>query len=74
MTELNEAIVFANKVLNSINAYPDDDLATLARQFLRAREALAKAVEALEHARNQIQHPDQLIDEAIARARKEPAT
>ena len=50
------------------------EIERLTRERDAAREALAKAVEALEHARNQIQHPDQLIDEAIARARKEPAT
>lgn len=29
-------------------------------------------LEALKHARNQMQHPDQLIDEAIAKATGEP--
>lgn len=33
--ELDHAILLANKVLDRINADPDDDLAVLARQFLR---------------------------------------
>lgn len=36
MSELDEAIKFANKMLDRINADPDDDLAILARQFLKA--------------------------------------
>ena len=32
------AIVLANKILDRVNADPDDDLAILARQFLRAIE------------------------------------
>ena len=46
-TQLEEkvaAIVLANKILDRVNADPDDDLAILARQFLRAleqRECLA---------------------------------
>lgn len=38
MTELDEATTLANKVLDRVSADPDDDLAILARQFLRARE------------------------------------
>lgn len=38
LTELEEATVLANLVLDRPNADPDDDLAMLARQFLRARE------------------------------------
>ncbi len=38
MSEFEEAEILANKLLDRINADPDDDLAILARQFLRARE------------------------------------
>lgn len=34
------------------------------------QEAIDELLEALKHARNQIQHPDQLIDEAIAKAER----
>ena len=34
MSEKEVAIIFANKVLDRINADPDDDLAVLARQLL----------------------------------------
>jgi hypothetical protein len=40
MTELEQAVLLANKVLDRVNADPDDDLAILARQFLRARERI----------------------------------
>jgi hypothetical protein len=42
MTELEEAIALANKILDRNYADPDDDLAILSRQFLRAREAVAE--------------------------------
>jgi hypothetical protein len=38
MTELEEAIVLASKILERPSADPDDDLAILARQFIRGRE------------------------------------
>lgn len=38
MTELEEALVLADKVLDRPNADPDDDLAILARHLLRAHE------------------------------------
>ena len=40
MTEKEQAVLIANKVLDRVSADPDDDLAILARNFLRAREAL----------------------------------
>lgn len=40
MTESEEAVIIANKVLDRINADPDDDLAILARELLRLRELL----------------------------------
>lgn len=40
MDEREHAVRLANHVLDRVNADPDDDLAVLARQFLRAREAL----------------------------------
>jgi len=46
MSELDEAVELANKVLDRINADPDDDLAVLARQFLRALEREQKLIDA----------------------------
>jgi hypothetical protein len=42
MTERDDAIALANKVLDTPNRDPDDDLSMMSRQFLRAIEALAK--------------------------------
>jgi hypothetical protein len=42
MTEKDEAILLANKVLDRPSGDPDDDLAVLARQFLRALERLGE--------------------------------
>jgi hypothetical protein len=47
MNEFSHAVTLANRVLDRVNADPDDDLAVLARQFLRAREANANIVERL---------------------------
>lgn len=46
MTERDEAIRLANKVLDRGNADPDDDLGVLARQFLRALDLWRPIVEA----------------------------
>ena len=43
MTELAETIILANRMLDRINADPDDALAMLSRQFLRAREEIAQS-------------------------------
>lgn len=43
----------------------DEDWPTLAHRVAASYDGL---LEALRHARNQIQHPDQMIDEAIAKA------
>jgi hypothetical protein len=55
VNELDEAIILAKKVLARTSADPDDDLAMLARQFLRSRERIqdlqslmARAADALE--------------------------
>lgn len=40
MSEKERAIAITNKVLDRINADPDDDLAVLARQLLQALERL----------------------------------
>ncbi len=40
MSEITEAERLANKILDRSHADPDDNLAILSRQFLRAREAL----------------------------------
>jgi hypothetical protein len=42
MSEKQDAIILANKVLDRIDADPDDDLAVLARQLLRALERLGE--------------------------------
>lgn len=38
MTEFEQAAAIANKMLDRVSADPDDDIAILARQFLRAKE------------------------------------
>jgi hypothetical protein len=55
VTEFEDTVVLANKILDRISADPDDDLAMLARQFLRSREMenrlktlLIRAADALE--------------------------
>ena len=42
MTEVEEAKVIANKVLDRVNADPDDDIAVLARQCLRQSEQIGR--------------------------------
>lgn len=44
MTEKQEAVVLANRVLDRPSADSDDDLAILARQFLRLRELVGRRV------------------------------
>lgn len=46
-TEHEETIQLANRILDRVNADPDDDLAMLARQFLRAEAIVARQVGAL---------------------------
>ena len=41
MTEKEEARILANKILDRIDGDPDDDLAMLSRQLLRADESIA---------------------------------
>ena len=45
MSELDEAVALANKVLDRPSGDPDDDLAVLARQFLRALEREQKLID-----------------------------
>lgn len=47
---------------------PAEIVFDLVNDLDETREALSKALAALKHARDQIRHPDQLIDEAIAAA------
>lgn len=50
MTEKKQAIELANRVLDRVSADPDDDLAVLARQLIRAAErnkALEEALSAI---------------------------
>jgi hypothetical protein len=42
MTELEDTVILANKILDRISADPDDDLAMLSRQFLRGREEITR--------------------------------
>jgi len=42
MTELEEAVLLANRLLDEPGADPDDDLRMLARQFLRQKESAEK--------------------------------
>jgi hypothetical protein len=44
MSEKEEAIVLANKILDRPYGDPDDDLAVLARQLLRALERLGEYI------------------------------
>lgn len=48
MSEYERAAALANAILDRINADPDDDLAVLSRQLLRAQEALKNLTEAAE--------------------------
>lgn len=48
MTEAEEARILANRILDRPSGDPDDDLAVLSRQLLRADAALAIARAALE--------------------------
>lgn len=47
MSELNDTITLAGKVLDRANADPDDDLAMLSRQFFRARAMIDRLREEL---------------------------
>ena len=48
MSERTEAEMLANRVLDRPYADPDDDLAILARQFLRCRETVERQEKALQ--------------------------
>lgn len=45
MSEFHEAVRLANRVLDRPNGDPDDDLAVLARQFLRMVEVVSELQE-----------------------------
>lgn len=53
MTEREETIALANKILERPYADPDDDLAMLSRQFLRQIEATERLREAIVKHRSQ---------------------
>jgi hypothetical protein len=42
MTQKQETRILANKILDRINADPDDDLAMLSRELLRADEVIQR--------------------------------
>ncbi len=84
MNECERAIILSHRVLDRISADPDDDLATLSRQFLRSvereertRSRIAQMVAALEAAKGFGSQGDThegisvsyLIDEALKAAR-----
>jgi hypothetical protein len=46
-TEREDAITLANKILDRVNADPDDDLAVLSRQLLRTSEGFDRLHEAM---------------------------
>ena len=48
MTEREESRILAHRILDRPNGDPDDDLAMLSRQLLRADERIAAFTEALE--------------------------
>jgi hypothetical protein len=71
MTELEETIMLANKTLDRIAADPDDDLAMLSRQFLRAREEIARLKGLLARAANTLEAHNRYGNEKlIAELRK----
>lgn len=45
MAEIHDALKLANKVLETPNRDPDDDLSMMSRQFLRAFEANKRLME-----------------------------
>lgn len=45
MTETEQAVILANKILDRVHADPDDDMAVMARQLLRAMERPLAAVQ-----------------------------
>ncbi len=47
MNEAQETRLLANRILDRVNADPDDDLAMLSRQLLRAEERIERLKEAL---------------------------
>lgn len=59
MSENDEATVIANRVLDRPSADPDDDLAILARQLLRAREEIARLAKIADAATKLREHQDQ---------------
>lgn len=48
MSERNDAIRLAHKILSDSARDPDDDLSVLSRQFLRSREIIERQEEALQ--------------------------
>lgn len=58
MTEREQAILIANKLLDRNFADPDDDENILARQFLRAIERVNALEEQLKGLRPHVEHED----------------
>lgn len=61
MSEFDTALQVANSVLDRPYADPDDDLAILARQLLRAREREARLVAGLQAARDELDRLGRLV-------------
>ena len=55
LSELRDAVALANRMLDRVNADPDDDVAMLSRQFLRAIERERRLVEALKLAATRLE-------------------
>jgi hypothetical protein len=78
MTEKQEAIILANRILERPNADPDDDLAMLARQFLRSRETIEtmhRTLAATQDSGMDLVHANRdtilsMYEEAVRRVRK----
>jgi hypothetical protein len=51
MTEHDEALLLANKILDRVNCDPDGDLCVLSRQLLRADERIEFLQKALDDAK-----------------------
>ena len=73
MTELDDALKLADKLLDEPNADPDDDLRTLARHLQREHEAHARYERTIWRANGRLMQLD-LEPEKLASASTVPTT
>lgn len=66
MTERDDAIKLANRILDRIHADPDDDRAVLARQFLRSNEIIEKVEDECDQLKILVQCHEASLDGALA--------